>query len=110
MGNKTVKLTWSYFFLGSINNQQASVGEISGFQLFSRYLAIEEVKITGCGYKADLFDSFYREFDVFGGGSTYVLEDVAVPFCSDESGKTFTSKSVSLKIHTANCETPNGIM
>ena len=71
---------------------------------------MEEVKITGCGYKADLFDSFYREFDVFGGGSTYVLEDVAVPFCLDESGKTFTSKSVSLKIHTANCETPNGIM
>ena len=74
------------FFKGSINNQQASVGEISGFQLFSRYLIMEEIKITGCGYKADVFDSFYREFDIFGDGSTYIVEENSVSFCSDESG------------------------
>ena len=74
------------FFKGSINNQQASVGKISGFQLFSRYMIMEEIKITGCGYKADVFDSFYREFDIFGDGSTYIVEENSVSFCSDESG------------------------
>lgn len=75
------------FFSGNINNAQASVGQISGFQLFSKYLSIDVIAITGCGLRADLWDSFYVALDVYGAANDYLIEDVATSFCSEESGK-----------------------
>lgn len=61
------------------------IGQVAGFQLFSGFLDIEVINVTGCGLRADIFDSFYDPLVFIGIQLKRTFTTTA--FCRAEAGE-----------------------
>lgn len=74
------------FLLGSVSNQQQFSGQIVGFQIFSTYLPLSVIQLTGCGgIRADLFDSNLDSFVIT--SNEIIQRDVEIDSCKVDSSK-----------------------
>lgn len=74
------------FFVGNFDRHQSMVGEIASFQIFSRRIVPAFFEVTGCGLRADIFDSTYDSFSQIGPGDGFSVADKEVPFCARGEG------------------------
>ena len=65
------------------------IGQMSNFQLFSSFLDIEMIKTTGCGLRADLFDSLYDPLVFIGDQLNRTI--TTTEFCGQATGMMATT-------------------
>lgn len=82
-------------YAGNLDAEQAMIGMISGFQLYQFGLPIDQIMLTGCGLRADIFDSFYDSLSILNEHLALTQQrHVMVPFCSPDKGKQTTCTSL----------------
>ena len=72
-------------FLGGLDPSQSMIGQLAGFQIFSKFLDVEVIRVASCGLRGDIFDSIYDPL-VFT-GNQLGRRTVTTEFCSLQTGK-----------------------